>query len=200
MSIRHLIRWPFRRRAARLGLLGGLVLLVGIGAVTVVSLGGIEGLRGLAGLGDQVGAEPTIHPLPTTGPVVPAAVEMPLQGDCLACHQTTTGIGLVPVPALGHPLAGWRDCTACHAPERLVQTAPGHTSLHRDQCLLCHTHATPAAPSRPHSSAVTTDCLACHGTSAPLPGTMVGRDDATCWLCHRASPATGSTTSKGPRE
>ena len=62
----------------------------------------------------------------------------------------TGTVGTKPIPVMGHPLAGWRDCTACHTVGSLVQTAPGHLSLHKDDCLICHqTRAEAGASSAP---------------------------------------------------
>ncbi len=88
------------------------------------------------------------RPVPTHGPspsprsamaLSPVGIEMPADANCNSCHLTGTGlVGTKPIPVMGHPLAGWRDCTACHTVGSLVQTAPGHTSLHKDDCLICH--------------------------------------------------------------
>ena len=62
------------------------------------------------------------------------------------------GVGTKAIPALAHPLQGWTDCTGCHAPDKLVQTAPGHTGIHKAQCTVCHTKFSAPAPDRPHNS------------------------------------------------
>ena len=112
---------------------------------------------------------------------------MPPDADCSACHVTAEGtIGLRPVPVIAHPLDGWSDCTACHAPERLVATAPGHSGIHAEACLTCHREGSLPAPlSRPHRERQNTACLDCHGSVAPLPSDMAHRTDTVCWLCHR---------------
>ena len=91
---------------------------------------------------------------------------------------------------MGHPLWGWRDCTACHATPSLVKTAPGHSGLHKDQCLICHQTQTDAGvattpPLRPEHMGTDKPCTACHGVDehAPLPENMAGRGN-TCWICH----------------
>lgn len=120
----------------------------------------------------------------------PIGVEMPPGSDCGACHVTAAGsVGTKPIPAMAHPLQGWQDCTACHAPARLVTTAPGHSGLHRDDCLVCHQPPDAAAaasppPLRPEHMGTDKPCTACHGVDqhAPLPEDMKGRDN--CWICH----------------
>ena len=121
----------------------------------------------------------------------PVGIEMPADADCNGCHMTGTGtVGTKPIPVMGHPLAGWRDCTACHTMGSLVQTAPGHTSLHKDDCLICHQTRVEAGASekphlRPEHMGTEKTCSACHGIDdhAPLPEAMRGRGD-NCWICH----------------
>jgi hypothetical protein len=102
---------------------------------------------------------------------------------------TSTGtVGTRPIPKLAHPLWGWRDCTACHANDRLVAIAPGHSGLHKDDCLVCHqapdAAATESAAPRPHHIYSDKPCISCHGkeAEAPLPTDMEGRSN--CWVCH----------------
>ena len=124
---------------------------------------------------------------PSAVPEVMSWLAMPGDADCSACHLTAEGvIGLRPVPVIAHPLNGWGDCTACHAPQRLVATAPGHTGIHADACLTCHQEGDLPAPlSRPHQERKNTTCLDCHGSEAPLPTDMAHRTQTVCWLCHR---------------
>lgn len=137
-------------------------------------------------------------PTPSVGPtpsgrsaMSPVGIEMPADANCNGCHMTTTGtVGTRPIPVMGHPLAGWRDCTACHTIGSLVKTAPGHTSLHKDDCLICHQTRAEAGASdgprtRPEHMGTARPCSACHGVDdhAPLPESMKGRGD-NCWICH----------------
>lgn len=119
------------------------------------------------------------------GSRIPMMVVMSPDADCGACHQDLNGDMKTPViPVMAHPLAGWTDCTACHANDRLVKTAPGHSGLHKSDCLVCH--KAPAAegspPPRPHHVITGEPCLTCHGKTAPLPTDMTGRQN--CWICH----------------
>ncbi len=113
--------------------------------------------------------------------------EIPAESECAACHITGSGtIGLRPIPRLGHPLEGWKNCTACHSTNSLVSTAPGHSGIHATQCLMCHQAGDQPPPlSRPHRDRQNTACLDCHGSKAPLPADMTHRTDKVCWLCHR---------------
>ena len=115
------------------------------------------------------------------GAVVPATAE------CAGCHASGTGtIGLSVIPAMAHPLEGWGKCASCHAPARLVDTAPGHTGIHATECTICHKPGDLPSPlSRPHRDNQNVACLSCHGTTAPLPTDMTHRKETTCWLCHR---------------
>jgi len=142
----------------------------------------------------RASAEPSPAPSPTHGSAMglsPIAIEMPAGADCAACHVTASGsVGTKPIPVLGHPLLGFRDCTACHRPDGLVQTAPGHSGIHKDECLVCHrppvdvTASGSLAPMRPEHMGNDQPCTACHGVDehAPLPADMQGRD--SCWVCH----------------
>jgi hypothetical protein len=121
----------------------------------------------------------------------PVGIEMPADANCTGCHLTASGtVGTKPIPVMGHPLAGWRDCTACHTVGSLVKTAEGHSSLHKDDCLICHQTRAEAGASaspelRPEHMGGTQACSSCHGVDdhAPLPAAMEGRGD-NCWICH----------------
>jgi hypothetical protein len=137
---------------------------------------------------------PTVPPAPTPRSAMalsPVGIEMPADANCNGCHLTAEGgVGTKPTPVLGHPLSGWRNCTACHAEERLVETADGHSSLHKDECLICHQTRVEAGASavpqlRPEHMGTDKRCSACHGVDehAPLPDEMRGRGD-NCWICH----------------
>jgi hypothetical protein len=133
-------------------------------------------------------ARPSAVPSPsaTAGTLVMSWVNLPANADCAACHQTEGGVGNVTVPRIAHPLRGWTDCTACHANDRLVATAPGHAGIHATDCLICHEPADLPAPlSRPHREFQNQDCLTCHGKTEPLPEDMAHRAQSVCWLCHR---------------
>jgi hypothetical protein len=170
------------------------VLLVGIvvvaGYLLVVALPTIQEQTA----GRQATAEPSAAPSASPRSAMalsPIGIEMPAGADCTACHVTASGaVGTKPIPKLGHPLLGFRDCTACHKPDGLVQTAPGHSGIHKDECLVCHqvpvdvTASGSLAPMRPEHMGIDQPCTACHGVDehAPLPADMQGRD--SCWICH----------------
>lgn len=117
--------------------------------------------------------------------IAPGEVRMPEGADCGACHLTTSGIiGVKAVPAIAHPVHGWTECTSCHASQRLIATAPGHSGIHANECLVCHTESTEPAPKPKHPTLPDSDCLACHGPLVPLPSNMADRPRELCWLCH----------------
>ena len=138
-------------------------------------------------------ALPVASPTPTASApsaMSPIGIGMPGDADCGACHLDSTGVvGTRDIPQLAHPLDGWKDCTACHANDSLVESAPGHSSLHKADCLTCHTvpDAEGTAPPRPHHLVTGESCVTCHGneasaSGAPLPTDMAGRNN--CWICH----------------
>ena len=166
-------------------------ILVVSGFLVIVALPDLGGLP--AFLAGAPSPTPSSSPSPAASPgsaMSPIGIAMPPGSDCAACHVTTAGtVGTREIPDLAHPLWGWRDCTACHANDRLVQTAPGHTGLHKDECLVCHRapidgSVTSQAPLRPEHMGGTQACTSCHGVDehAPLPESMQGRDN--CWICH----------------
>lgn len=111
---------------------------------------------------------------------------IPTSASCVLCHETGGSGGLKPIPAIGHPLEGWRRCVTCHTNDLLGRTAPGHIDIPEEECLNCH-KLPPEGPTitQPHSTLQDQNCLDCHGTYAHLPSSMVGKDEATCWLCHK---------------
>ena len=202
--IRRVSRYAFRITAALLTLgilvLGSFLVLVAVPDLT-------------GGTASAPSATPV--PSPAGSPrsamaLSPVGIEMPSDAECDACHMTTTGtVGTKPIPMMAHPLYGWTNCTACHTVGSLVKTAPGHTSLHKDECLICHKQRSTdpnasKAPIRPEHMGGDKPCTSCHGVDehAPLPEAMKSRGN-NCWICHNGteytylfeespSPSTGS--------
>lgn len=166
------------------------ICLVG-GFLLLVAVPDLAGLRSA----EASSPSPVASPSPTPGSAMarsPIAIAIPVDSDCGACHVTSAGaVGVKPIPPMAHPLLGFRDCTACHNPTGLVKTAPGHSSLHKDDCLVCHqapsgtSPSASVAPMRPEHMGYTQPCTSCHGVDqhAPLPADMQGRGD-NCWICH----------------
>lgn len=180
-----------RRPIARYGYPVGVGLLAAtIGLVGAFVLGTVvpELARVLGDASATATAAPSPSATPaTTSPMAlsPNGIAMSPGADCGACHLDSTGaVGTKSIPVLPHPLAGWKDCTACHADDRLVRSAPGHSGLHKSDCLACHEArgAEGTAPPRPHHLFTDATCISCHGKDAPLPTDMTGRNN--CWLCH----------------
>jgi len=111
---------------------------------------------------------------------------IPTSASCLLCHETGGAGGLKPIPAIGHPLEGWRRCATCHTNDLLGRTAPGHQGIPEEECLNCH-KLPPEGPTitQPHSRLQDQKCLDCHGTFAHLPSSMVSKSQDECWLCHK---------------
>jgi len=145
---------------------------------------------------DQLSGSPAGHPA-QAGPSPSASQELmamglahiPTSNSCLLCHQTGGSAGIKNVPALGHELEGWRQCTTCHTNEKLGRTAPGHAGIPEAECLNCHKVAQPGpAITQPHSQLQDQLCLDCHGTFAHLPSSMASRHEDSCTLCHKPTP------------
>lgn len=162
------------------------IALAGILA-TIFMAGGFVLAVALPDLQRSASVSPSPAPSPQASGGFMTWVAMPADADCAACHITANGaVGLRPVPKIAHAVQGWEDCTACHATNRLVATAPGHTGIHASACLTCHQPATLPPPlSRPHRELQNQECLSCHGKTAPLPADMQHRSQTVCWLCHR---------------
>jgi hypothetical protein len=173
--------------ALAIGVLAVAILAAGafVVAVVVPQLEHVDSAR--TAVGGSAAASSGPWPSQSIPPDVMTWLAMPADADCSACHVTDAGtIGVRPVPPMGHPLEGWTECTACHARDRLVATAPGHTGIHATDCLTCHQPGQLPAPlSRPHRETQNTACLDCHGKTEPLPNTMAHRTQTVCWLCHR---------------
>lgn len=142
---------------------------------------------------DQVNASRAGHPAQAeTSPsasvelMAMGAAHIPTSSSCVLCHESGGSAGLKVIPALGHPLEGWRQCTVCHTNEKLGRTAPGHAGIPETECLSCHkvAQAGPAI-TQPHSRLQDQHCLDCHGSYAHLPSSMASRKEDTCTLCHK---------------
>ncbi len=144
-----------------------------------------------AGTGSAATRSPTPSAAATSAMgLSPIGIAIPDGADCMACHTVASdGVGVKPIPYLGHPLKGFADCTACHNPTGLVKTAPGHSSLHANECLICHQEnpkltSMSQMPMRPEHMTGEA-CTTCHNPSqhAPLPSDMANRG-GNCWICH----------------
>lgn len=173
----------------------GYPVSVGLLLAAIFLVGGFVLVTVVPELARTLGSAPavstaTASPSPTpaaTSPMAfaPNGIAMSPGADCGACHLDSSGaVTTKAIPKLAHPLEGWKDCTACHADDRLVKTAPGHSGLHKSDCLACHQvpSAEGSAPPRPHHVPTGATCVSCHGSKAPLPTDMAGRTN--CWVCH----------------
>jgi hypothetical protein len=114
---------------------------------------------------------------------------IPTSNACILCHDYGGSAGLKPIPAIGHPLEGWRQCLTCHTNDKLGRAAPGHEGIAETECTNCHrvAQAGPAI-TQPHSKLQDKKCLDCHGTFAHLPSSMAGRNEDECGVCHKPTP------------
>ena len=114
---------------------------------------------------------------------------IPTSNACVLCHEAGGSAGLKVIPAIGHPLEGWRSCSTCHTNTKLGRAAPGHDGIAEAECLNCHKIAPPGpAITQPHSQLQDQLCLDCHGSYAHLPSSMASRDEDSCTLCHKPTP------------
>ena len=128
----------------------------------------------------QVPATPT-PPLMEMG-----AAHIPTNNDCILCHDAAGSVGLKVVPAILHPIEGWRRCVVCHTNSELGRQAPGHDGIAEEECLNCHkTGQAGPAITRPHAQLANQACLSCHGSVAHLPSSMASSKESDCVLCHK---------------
>ena len=130
-------------------------------------------------------------PTPTVSPgtIQMGLAHIPTNNDCVLCHEGGGGVaGLKVVPAILHPVEGWRRCTVCHTDTTLGRLAPGHSGIAEEECLNCHKsgEAGPAI-TQPHAALANQNCLSCHGSVAHLPSSMASSDESDCILCHKAA-------------
>jgi hypothetical protein len=156
----------------------------------------VVGVLALAMIGDWMRIEPPWAgtPSPSAAASPTAAVfemglaHIPTSAECVLCHEAGGSAGMKPVPAIGHPLAGWTACLACHTNEDLGRGAPGHEGIDQAECLNCHREAQEGPPITQAHADLNEACLDCHGDFAHLPTSMVGRNQDECWLCHKPNP------------
>lgn len=164
-------------RGIRILLAANIAIVAGLLAIVVISA-----------IGSTPGTPAQLEPTPsaTTDTLPMGLAHIPTTNDCLLCHETGGEGGLKPIPALGHPLEGWRACGTCHIEGDLGRKAPGHDGIPEEECLNCHKAAVEGpAITQPHMNIQDQHCLDCHGSYAHLPTSMVGRHQEECWLCHK---------------
>jgi hypothetical protein len=154
------------------------VLAVGVIAVVVI-----------LGLSTSPGSKPPqIAPRPSASfeLIAMGNAHIPTTNACILCHGA--GGEVKTVPAILHPVEGWRRCTTCHQDQELGRIAPGHDGITEEECLNCHkTAQTGPAITQPHAALHDQQCLDCHGSVAHLPATMASTKQSDCTLCHRAA-------------
>jgi hypothetical protein len=171
---------------AAVGMLSLGILVVAVWMVAYIAIPELERAEVIAAVTPTASAGPSVTPDASAAMNMGGAI-IPATALCAGCHENGTGaIGLQQIPVMGHPLEGWSKCASCHAPARLVDTAPGHSGIHASECTVCHKAGDLPVPlSRPHRENQNAACLSCHGSKAPLPTDMTHRREAVCWLCHR---------------
>lgn len=167
--------------------------MVGTGtrAVVLVAIAVLAGLVGVVviGLALNSGSQPAPlsgTPVPTSNLMPMGNAHIPTTNACVLCHGAGGEVKVV--PAMLHPVEGWRRCIVCHTDENLGRKAPGHDGIVEEECLNCHrvAEAGPAI-TRPHSVLQAQGCLTCHGTFAHLPTSMASANENACVLCHKAT-------------
>ena len=150
-------------------------------AIAVIAIGVLIGLSG------SPGSQPAqIAPRPSASSELMAmgAAHIPTTNACVLCHGS--GGEVKTIPAILHPVEGWRRCVTCHDDTELGRLAPGHDGIAEEECLNCHKSSqTGPAITRPHAALAKQQCLTCHGSVAHLPATMASSKQSDCVLCHK---------------
>ena len=176
-------RIPRPGETARRRVEGAIRLLV---AANVAALGIVAAIV-LFGMSSGPGTKPPqIAPRPSASAelIAMGAAHIPTTNACVLCHGS--GGQVKTVPAILHPIEGWRRCLTCHEDENLGRAAPGHEGIAEEECLNCHkTAQTGPAITQPHATLANKACLTCHGSVAHLPATMASSKEGDCVLCHK---------------
>jgi len=175
-----------RRRRVRVSLGRAIKLLIGLNVILVAGLAVVLFLD----ISNSARGHPEQAPL-LSATASPQLLDMglahiPTNNDCVLCHDSGGSIGLKVVPAILHPVEGWRRCLVCHTDTTLGRVAPGHNGIAEEECLNCHKsgQAGPAI-TQPHAALHDQKCLDCHGTVAHLPSSMASTQESDCVLCHK---------------
>ena len=162
------------------------ILVIGILALTMVA----DWAKVLPSIGTgSPASSASVEPSASPEQMQMGLAHIPTSNSCLLCHVSGGSSGVKTIPALGHPLEGWRACLTCHTDEKLGRTAPGHAGIAQTECLNCHKVAQDGPAITQAHAQLDKPCLDCHGSVAHLPSSMVGRNQDECWLCHKPNPA-----------
>jgi hypothetical protein len=170
--MRHIRRW------IRLLIIANLLLVGSLAAVIALDL--VEASGGQATAPAAVAsASPAL--------VSMGLAHIPTTSACVVCHASGGEVKVV--PAVLHPIEGWRRCIVCHTNQTIGRDAPGHEGIAEEECLNCHkvSEGGPAI-TRPHAELQDQRCLTCHGGVAHLPTSMATSKESDCVLCHKPAP------------
>ena len=162
------------------------IRLIIVAIVAVLGLLAVTGLLGLWNTGGSQPAQLAGRPSPSAslGLMPMGNAHIPTTNACVLCHGA--GGEVKTVPAILHPVEGWRRCLTCHTDTSLGRVASGHDGIAEEECLNCHrTAQTGPAITQPHAALHNQACLDCHGSVAHLPSTMASSKETDCVLCHK---------------
>ncbi|HEY6057578.1 MAG TPA: hypothetical protein VIV06_06060 [Candidatus Limnocylindrales bacterium] len=157
-------------------------------ALNIVALGLVLGVVAYDRLNSAPPAFGARQTVPAASPDVMqmGLAHIPTSNSCVLCHEGGGKTGIKPVPAILHPIEGWRRCVTCHTDESLGRVAPGHGGIAEEECTNCHkTGTTGPAITQPHAKLHDQHCLECHGEIAHLPSSMASSREEDCVLCHK---------------
>ena len=168
-------------RSIRLLVVADLALVAFLVVVFGIALSGY-----LPTAGHPAQASPSVQPSASAGLMTMGLAHIPTNSPCILCHEGGGSGGLKIIPAITHPLEGWRLCLSCHTEATLNLQAPGHQGIAETECLNCHKEAVPGpAITQPHAQLQDQHCLDCHGSVSHLPSTMATMKESECTWCHK---------------
>jgi hypothetical protein len=175
-----------RAPVARVNRVIEIILVVGVVALGLVIVAVFMSLPGTPGSRPAQLAVGTPGASPTRELISMGNAHIPTTNACILCHGA--GGEVKTIPAMLHPIEGWRRCVVCHTNGALGRTAPGHDDIAEEECLNCHkiAEAGPAI-TQPHAKLHDQRCLDCHGSVAHLPSSMASTSETGCVLCHKAA-------------
>jgi hypothetical protein len=168
-------------RSIRLLVVADLVLVLALAAALGVAL-----VSWLPTAGHPAQSVPTPQPSASAGLMTMGLAHIPTNSPCILCHEGGGSAALKVIPAITHPLEGWRQCLSCHTRDTLDLEAPGHEGIAETECLNCHKEAVPGpAITQPHAALQDQHCLDCHGSVSHLPSSMATMKESECTWCHK---------------
>jgi hypothetical protein len=178
-------------RGIRLLLAANIVVVVALLAIVVIS-----------SFGSAPGVPAQLEPTPSaSSDTIPMGLaHIPTTNSCLLCHDSGGEGGLKPIPALGHPIEGWRACGACHVEAELGRTTAtaATPTCRRAWSAATRTSAGSATSRRPILRPRCRTSTTSRRTAGPATSRRRWAACPSTTPCGPIRPASSATTSRSP--